>query len=519
MTASPSAKFDHLVVLMFENRSFDNLLGYLYRPGETRSFEGLHGRDLSNPIPPGLQGSERLTVPVHPVPSLDTPDPDPGEEHPHTNTQLYGIVDPPENRFKHVKEMQAPYNAPPSMDTEPTMEGFVADYVNSFREQIGRLPTYDEYSQIMACFTPDRVPVVAALAKGFACFDHWFCEVPTQTFANRSFFHAASSSGFVLNEPIHNFVVGNEAPTIFERLEEAKLPWKVYSDPEMIVSITGLIHARRLAPYFPTHFSTIFDFYADAARGTLPAYSFIEPNLLHPHTDMHPPMFDHLRRILPLPAPAAIRGGELLLDRVYNAVKTSSNPTGSNFANTLLVVTFDEHGGTYDHVPPPRVPAPSPGAPAGQEGFTFERSGVRIPTLVISAWVDPGTVVNREFRSTSVIRTLRERWSLGAPLTQRDAIAADLSTILTRDTPRPADSWPEVAAIPLGPMTRMMNAVYKPITSMGKQIFAAAIAHEVRATGSPYDVDIATVSHRKAQRHMRKLRAATFPGVQNGRQG
>jgi phospholipase C len=138
---------------------------------------------------------------------------------------------------------------------------------------------------------------------------------------------------------------------------------------------------------------------------------------------------------------------------------------------------------------------------------------------VISAWVDPGTVVNREFRSTSVIRTLRERWSLGAPLTQRDAIAADLSTILTRDTPRPADSWPEVAAIPLGPMTRMMNAVYKPITSMGKQIFAAAIAHEVRATGSPYDVDIATVSHRKAQRHMRKLRAATFPGVQNGRQG
>ena len=518
MSDPGAAKFDHLVVIMFENRSFDNLLGYLYAPGEVPTFEGVSGRSLSNPIPNGVDGAECGRVPVHPATVLDRPDPNPGEEYPHVNTQMYGTVAPPENRFASIPEMRAPFNAPTATDAAPTMDGFVADYVSEFREQLGRLPVYDEYAQIMGCYPPESVPVLSALARGFGVFDHWFCEVPTETYPNRSFVHAASSSGLVLNTPVPDFVRRNDAPTIFERLEQAHLPWRVYIDPQQVVSATGLIHARRLAPYFATRFSTIYDFYADAREGALPAYSFIEPNLIPPRTDMHPPMAARLRHDLHAPAPPAMRGGERLLARVYDAVRSANNGSGSNWSNTLLLVTFDEHGGTYDHVPPPRVPAPTSGAAPGQMGFTFERAGPRVPAIAVSAWIDAGTVVNAEFRATSVIRTLRERWSLGEPLTQRDATASDLSSVLTRATPRRPEEWPEVTALPLGIAAEAVEWFDRPLAALGRDLFAAALAHEAFVTGTPARADPTTVTHREAEALMRGFRAATFPGVLGGRQ-
>ena len=153
---------------------------------------------------------------------------------------------------------------------------------------MGRLPEYDEYAQIMSCYTPEQVPVISTIARGFATFDHWFCEVPSQTFTNRSFYHAASASGLVVNAPYDSFPRHNDAETIFERLDAAGLSWRVYVDPGMPISITGMIHTPRLSKHFATHFSTHDDFFADAEQGTLPAYSFIEPNLLHAHNDYHP---------------------------------------------------------------------------------------------------------------------------------------------------------------------------------------------------------------------------------------
>jgi phospholipase C len=101
------------------------------------------------------------------------------------------------------------------------------------------------------------------------------------------------------------------------------------------------------------------------------------------------------------------------------------------------MVAFDEHGGTYDHVPPPRAGPPDPVGPAGQMGFRFDRAGIRIPTLAVSAYTDPATVVTGEYRNTSLIATLRERWPLGPPLTARDATAPDIAPVLARRTPRP----------------------------------------------------------------------------------
>jgi phospholipase C len=443
---------DHVVVIMFENRSFDNLLGRLYQPGEVASFEGVLGRELSNPIPSwaGDTGG-RTVLPCGVAPGMDTPRPDPGEEYPHVNTQLFGMIDPPGNRGKPCASMTAPYNAPTEKWRRPTMDGFVADYISTLIAETGRAPGYDEYAQIMTGYTPGQMPVISTLARGFASFDHWFCEVPSQTFANRSFFHAATSSGFVVNmDPADSFPVRNSAETIFERLEAGGLSWRVYCDPPSHISITGLIHARRLLDRFGTNFVTTDQFVQDAASGQLPAYSFIEPNLLYGHNDMHPAL-DALYPDVPFDPPSPLIGGEALLAKIYDAVRSGSSATGSNAWNTLLLVTFDEHGGTYDHVPPPAVPPPVPAAPVGQMGFTFERSGVRVPAIAISAWAPERTVINAEYRHTSVIRTLREHWTLGGPLTGRDAAARDLTPVLSLDRPRAPEDWPEVRPRPVLP--------------------------------------------------------------------
>ena len=311
-----------------------------------------------------------------------------------------------------------------------------------------RQPTYDEYAQIMTGYTPEQVPVVSALARGFATFDHWFCEVPSQTFTNRSFFHAGSSSGFVVNQcPADAFPLHNTAETIFERLETNGLTWRVYCDPTAVVPFTGLIHAPRLQNRFEKFFTTD-QFIEDAANGTLPTYSFIEPNMMQGHNDMHP-AYNANYPGLSFDPPSSLLGGEAFLATIYNAIRTSSSASGSNAMNTVLIVTFDEHGGTYDHVPPPAAPPPDPSATAGQMGFTFERSGIRIPAIAISPWIDERTVVNDEFRSTSVLATLRERWSLGKPFSGREAIAPTLRGVLSRETPRPPDTWPEVVARPV----------------------------------------------------------------------
>ena len=156
-------RLDHIVVAMFENRSFDNLLGYLFRVPGTPRYEGLRRQDLSNPVPPYAEGPGTGTVAVHPANTMAAPYPDPGEEYPHVNTQLFGTVSPVENRFSMIDDMKPPYNAPPS-GTSPSMNGFVLDYVDQLRTDSGRMPSVPEYSQIMACYTPDQLPVLSGLA-------------------------------------------------------------------------------------------------------------------------------------------------------------------------------------------------------------------------------------------------------------------------------------------------------------------------------------------------------------------
>jgi phospholipase C len=499
---------------MFENRSFDNLLGRLYHPDEVRSFEGVLGKELSNPIPEWAEhGADRKVVPYGVAASMDTPNPDPGEEYTHVNTQMFGVIDPPGNRGVMSEKMVAPYNAP-APGQQPTLDGFVADYISAFTAEMGRQPTYDEYAQIMTGYMPEQVPVLSGLARGFATFDHWFCEVPSQTFTNRSFFHAGSASGFVVNSfPTDAFPVHNTAETLFQRLEANGLTWRVYCDQASVVPFTGMIHASQLRDRF-ANFHTLDQFLEDAAKGQLPTYSFIEPNLLHGHNDMHP-SFNAMYPGLAFDAPSSLLGGEALLAQIYDAIRTSASPNGSNAFNTLLMVNFDEHGGTYDHVPPPAAPPPGPGASPGQMGFAFDRSGVRVPAIAISPWIPERTVVNEEFRNTSVLHTMRERWSLGAPFSAREAIAPSLRSVASLDTPRPPEDWPNLVAQPVPAFDTKLVPADRPLGGLGQALFLGllALGKEIGQTVPDIPPDTAPTGS-EAVAIMRDLFGHMFPNLQ-----
>src|SRR6478609_6317689 len=278
---------DHVVLVIFENRSLDNVLGRLYRPEDGKTFEGVVDKDLSNPIPEWAEhGAERKNVPYTVATHMDTPNPDSGEEYFHTNTQLFGVQDE-HNRFKIGEQVTAPWNAP-GPGAVPTMDGFVTDYISTFTGEMGRQPTYEEYADIMTGYTPEQVPVLNGIAREFGVFDHWFCEVPSQTFMNRSFWTAATSSGLVVNSPVGKWFTQNDAETIFERLEQHGKTWKIYVMEPMPVSFHGMIHFSRLKERLATHVVPFSEFERDAAAGTLPDFSLIEPNMIAGHGDYHP---------------------------------------------------------------------------------------------------------------------------------------------------------------------------------------------------------------------------------------
>ncbi len=451
MEPTAAQAMDHVVLVIFENRSFDNLLGQLYSPEEKPGFEGVLGRDLTNPVPswakPVPPGDGRVpgVVSYGPAPDGNTPDPDPGEEYQHTNTQLYGILHPA-NIGVAAHDMETT-NAPEPGAGPPSMNGFVADYISSYRTLRGEDPEYEQYRQIMLGHTPGQVPVLSGIARGFAVFDHWFSEVPSQTFPNRSFWTSASSCGLVVNTPATEWYFHNTSETIFDRLEEHGRSWKVYVLEPSPLSITGAIHTPRLKKWFHQRFVPFAEFERDAAAGRLPDFALIEPNLLCGHADYHPPFGDTFVTDVDVGVDigSAVDAGEQFLARIYTAVRNAPRQGTSNVWNTALLIGWDEPGGTYDHVPPREVPPPDDSP--GQLGFDFGRSGYRVPAILVSPWVPEEAVVSEEYRHTSLIATLRTVWSLGAPLTARDASARTFRSVFSLGSPRDPSTWPDVTAL------------------------------------------------------------------------
>lgn len=468
----------HVVVLMLENRSFDSLLGMLYAPDDR--FDGLTGTERNTWHKPG--GAEQPEV-VWTSPDMTpaaacVPDPDPGELFGDIRMQIHGL----------------------GADGQPgasaaTMGGFVDNYMRQPPADPKLDPAPDP-AAVMHYFTPKQVPVISRLARAFGVSDRWHASAPCQTWPNRFFAHAATANGYVNNAPTHFPYVMD---TVFNRLQGVKRTWRVYFHDIPQSASLSMLWAD-----IPTHFRFFQqDFARDAAAGALPAYSFIEPRYftntglgLVPN-DMHPPH--------------NVSHGEALVAAVYNAVRG-----GPAWKNTLLVVTFDEHGGCYDHVAPPT--ATPPGGPT-PDGFDFGSFGVRVPAVIVSPYVPAGSIIRPPgpvpFDHTSIIATLRKLFGF-APLTARDAAAPDLLGALTGDggndgpasiqaseaTPSPAQLARSAGRPPNG-MQHALNATAMLLPTEGADIAAhiqrlAAVTDPAPAHNSVETAAAAVAAHVRA---------------------
>lgn len=412
---------DHVVLVMLENRSFDHMLGFLYP--KSGDFDGLDGTESNTDADGNRVEVFRITPDMQNA--YYFPLANPSEGYKATTEQLFGSDTPPasgkaaNNGFvtSFAWELQHPGHP-----LDPKLAGAVP-------------------ASIMGMYAPETLPVLSGLAKGFAVCDGWFASVPTQTFPNRAFAVAGTSLGYVDNSargtPAFN------TPSVFGKLADKKYTWKIYGYSGRPLTSHDFPDTLRPGPNGEV-VSGFARFQADTASGNLAAFSYIEPEwATHPRkTD--PPATgqaddEHNFHVENDQHPVSnLAVGEKLLYDVYQALRN-----GPAWEKTLLIITYDEHGGNYDHAHPP-AGAIAPDDVTGPSGFDFTRFGVRVPTVLVSPLIPEGTILHAPsdgrppFDHTSIIATLRARFAIG-PLGSRDAKAPDVSSVLTLQTPRTDD--------------------------------------------------------------------------------
>jgi phospholipase C len=358
-------KLQHIVVLMMENRSFDHMLGALQ--SQNSNIDGLNGHE-TNPDSTGTP------VAVAPNAAYQSQlDPDPDHHFPAADLQIFGGVTTAQNP-----------------DRRPNMQGFVKSYFNQQHN-------LSHSHLILNYFTPDKLPVLTTLATQFAVFNRWFSSIPGPTLCNRAFAHYGTSFGQVSMDV---FYWNKQYLSIYERLTAAGHTTRLYyyDQASSSLEVVNLLNNQ------PTLFGTFQDF-LDACKGnTLPEYSFIEPNYTDHDApdgsgeliacDQHP---DH-----------DVRAGEQFIATVYTAIRSNPNL----WSTAAILVLYDEHGGTYDHVPPPPCTpdgfVAQPSATGTPDPFHFDRLGVRVPAILISPWIAAGTVVNDVYEHASIPATITD---------------------------------------------------------------------------------------------------------------
>ena len=254
-------------------------------------------------------------------------------------------------------------------------------------------------------------------APHWTVLDRYFAPIMAETYPNRIYQHAAQTDRLV------NTTALSTLPTIWDRLAEAGVEGRYYFSDVPFLALWGTKYLPISRPFA--------SFLADAAAGTLPPVSFVDPRFVdeesgtsgddHPHSD--------------------VRNGEAFLNAVYHAVTTSPA-----WAHTVLVINFDEWGGFFDHVPPPTAAIPAADAAAGA---TDGRLGFRTAAMVVSPWAASGAVSHIQFDHTSVLRMIEWRWGL-QPLTVRDASANNLAAALDFSAARNHVPQLDVRAGPFG---------------------------------------------------------------------
>jgi phospholipase C len=461
------SSIQHIVVLMLENRSFDHMLGFLYTGSGNVSpagqpYDGLTGSE-SNPVSSGPPFTVFKIEPTTPN-AYYMPGADPGEGYMATNDQLFGNE-----------------SAPASASLVPSNDGFIKDFTYTLgwqsRESGWSIVPGTTGQDIMGCFAPETLPVLSGLASGYAVCDQWFSAVPTETLPNRAFTCAGTSQGH-MDDKTHTFT----SPSIFGLLDSHGQSWAIYgydAPPLTKDTFTDISGAAA------SHFGVFTDFTAAAAAGTLPAFTFLEPSWSSTGNSQHPNYNVAL--------------GEQLIHDVYEAVRG-----GPGWAQTLLVITYDEHGGCYDHVAPPAGAIP-PDQDAGEFGFDFTRFGVRVPAVLVSPLIAPGTVFRVPAGSTpldhtSILKTVQQRWGLPS-LTARDAAAPGFGDALTLTAPR-ADDVLAGVTVPVatepGPATGQPSHLQEVQAELVSRQFPAGVSPAPGKIGPAPATDAALASYIRA---------------------
>jgi phospholipase C len=389
----------HVFVLMLENRAFDHMLG----------FSMINGRDAQTGQPTqvnGLTGSESnvfngSTYSVSEGADMVMPA-DPGHEFTNVLEQLCG-----------TGASYQPGGPYPAIDKS----GFVASYAGSGGSAAP--------GEVLRCFAPEQLPVLTALAQEFAICDNWHASVPGPTWPNRMFVHAASSGGLD-HSPTSEEILAWEtiggfqfkSGSMFDALKKKKVSYRLYAgdDFPMVAALKGI-------SLFDIHHYS--DFAGDLSQGAFPyGYIFIEPsyyvlNEYRNSTSQHP-LTD-------------VTLGEALIKETYEALRNSPL-----WDTSVLIITWDEHGGFHDHMTPPAAVAPGDSQPKdkyNQYGFTFEQYGPRVPAIVISPLIPKNTIDHRLYDHASIPAMIKAVFGAG-PLSARDGQANSPDHLLSLQSAR-----------------------------------------------------------------------------------
>ncbi|KAL4916857.1 phosphoesterase [Aspergillus aurantiobrunneus] len=397
------AHIKNVVVLVMENRSFDNILG-----GQTlKGLENpLHNGPFCNPF--------NLTNPAEgqactAARSFDSVINDPDHAIYGNNIQFFGEY-VPDNAAIASGQLKA------------TNKGFAHEQMRLYESEANKT---DLVKEVMHYYTEEQVPVLTSLVKNYLTFNHWHSDIPGNTNPNRAALVSGTSHGHGLNDAgFDNHELPNRS--LFQELTESGHSWVNYVDPD---GGTGPD-----AGFFSWTYDTgnddkivpLAQFYNDAKNGALPELTYLNPSCCGVGTtSMHPS--------------GLISDGETFIKSVYDSLRASPQ-----WNNTLFVLTFDESGGFHDHVPAPLAPRPDDltftlETPNGQNyTFPFDRLGGRIPTLLISPWVAKGAVEQMgtnhngetiSYSATSILRTLGHLWDFD-PFTLRVEHAASFEHLI-----------------------------------------------------------------------------------------
>lgn len=370
----------HIVVLVMENHSYDNHLGMLQRDGTDGFSLGADGRPTAaNPYADGrIQYAFRMP----------------------TTCQQFGH--PSQTWISSHRQLNG-----------GALDGFVAS---------GSGPV------AMGYWDGQDLPFYYSLASVFPLADRYFSSVLGQTYPNRRYLLAATSLGMV-NDGVPDPLEYPAGGTIFDRLHQAGVSFADFYSRlgDVVPTPTAALFPELLIRY-ASRMLDIDDFFSQAAAGTLPAFSLVEPDYLTASEEN----------------PQNIARGEQFAAKVINAVMS-----GPGWGSTLLVWTFDEHGGYYDHVVPPEAIPPDDIPPRieGGSAYTgFRQYGFRVPCVVVSPFARPGYVSHAVFDHTSICALAEAKWNLPA-MTYRDANANNMLDML--DLTRPAFADPPALVPPL----------------------------------------------------------------------